>query len=48
MADALADVLSKTQRRRRLVERGFERAARFEWTQAARALLEVYRTVARG
>jgi glycosyltransferase involved in cell wall biosynthesis len=48
MADALADVLSSPQRRRRLVERGFERAARFEWTQASRALLDVYRTVARG
>lgn len=48
MADAMAEVLTQPQRRRRLVERGFERAARFEWTQAARTLLELYRTVARG
>jgi glycosyltransferase involved in cell wall biosynthesis len=48
MADAMAELLSQPQRRRRLVERGFDRAARFEWTRAARALLEVYRTVARG
>jgi glycosyltransferase involved in cell wall biosynthesis len=48
MADAMAEMLTQPKRRRRLVERGFERAARFEWTQAARTLLELYRTVARG
>lgn len=48
MADAMADVLTQPQRRRRLIERGFEQAARFEWTQSSRALLELYRTVARG
>ena len=48
MADAMAEVLTQPQRRRRLVERGFARAARFEWTQVARTLLELYRTVARG
>lgn len=48
MADAMAEVLTQPQRRRRLMERGFERAARFEWAQASRALLELYRTVARG
>jgi glycosyltransferase involved in cell wall biosynthesis len=48
MADAMAEVLTQPQRRRRLVERGFERAAHFEWTRASKALLELYRTVARG
>jgi glycosyltransferase involved in cell wall biosynthesis len=48
MADAMADLLSNPQRRRRLVERGFERAAQFEWTRAAQRMASLYRAVARG
>ncbi len=48
MADAMAEVLGQPQARRRLIERGFERAARFEWSQAARRMAELYRSVARG
>lgn len=46
LAAALADVLTNPVRRRRLVDAGFERAGRFEWTESARRLLEVYRGVA--
>ncbi len=48
MADAMADILSQPQKRRRMVERGFERAARFEWTQTTRRMVELYRSVSRG
>lgn len=48
MADALGEILSQPQKRRRLMERGFERAARFEWSQASRQMVELYRSVARG
>lgn len=48
MADAIGMILSDAPRRRRLIERGFERAARFEWTQASRRMVELYRSVARG
>lgn len=48
MADAMAEILTQPQKRRRLVERGFERAARFEWTQTSRRMVELYRSVARG
>jgi glycosyltransferase involved in cell wall biosynthesis len=46
MAGAMAEVLTNPARRRRLVESGFERAGRFEWTETSRRLLELYRTVA--
>jgi glycosyltransferase involved in cell wall biosynthesis len=48
MADAMADILGHPKTRRRLVERGFGRAARFEWAQTARRMVELYRSVARG
>jgi len=48
MADAMAGVLSQPQARRRLIERGFERAAGFEWSQTARRMAELYRSIARG
>jgi glycosyltransferase involved in cell wall biosynthesis len=47
MSTALADVLSHPIRRRRLIDAGFARAAGFEWTSAARQLLELYRRVGR-
>jgi glycosyltransferase involved in cell wall biosynthesis len=47
MANALADVLTSQVRRRRLIDAGFERAGRFEWSETARRLLELYRLVAR-
>jgi glycosyltransferase involved in cell wall biosynthesis len=48
MADAMAEILTQPQKRRRLVERGFGRAARFEWSQTSRRMVELYRAVARG
>ena len=48
MAAAMADVLTHPGRRRRLVDAGFERAGRFEWTAISRRLVELYRAVARG
>lgn len=48
MADAMADIVSHPARRRRLIERGFSRAAGYEWTQASQKMVEVYRAVARG
>lgn len=47
LAGALAEVLSNPVRRRRTVDAGFERAGRFEWTESARRLVELYRAVAR-
>jgi glycosyltransferase involved in cell wall biosynthesis len=47
LATALADVLSNPVRRRRLIDAGFERAGRFEWSRAARQMLELYRRVHR-
>lgn len=48
MADAMAEILSNPQRRRRLIDQGFERAAQFEWTRAAQRMASLYRAVARG
>lgn len=48
MAEAIADLLSNPQLRRRMTERGFERAAQFEWTRAAQSMASLYRAVARG
>jgi glycosyltransferase involved in cell wall biosynthesis len=47
LAEALADVLTNTTRRRRLIDAGFERASRFEWSESARRLLDLYRRVGR-
>lgn len=47
MADALAAILTNPIRRRRLMDAGFERAGRFEWTSTARRLADLYRAVAR-
>ncbi len=47
LAEALADVLTNPSRRRRLIDAGFERAARFEWSASARQFLELYRLVGR-
>jgi glycosyltransferase involved in cell wall biosynthesis len=46
LAQALADVLGNPIKRRRLIDAGFARAGRFEWSTAARQLLELYRRVA--
>lgn len=48
MADAMAEILSQPQRRRRLVEKGFERAGHFEWSETSRRMVELYRAVGRG
>jgi glycosyltransferase involved in cell wall biosynthesis len=48
MASALAVVLTEPIKRRRLIDAGFERASRYEWTESARRLFELYRTVAGG
>lgn len=48
MADAMAEILSQPQKRRGLVERGFERAAHFEWSETSRRMVELYRAVGRG
>jgi glycosyltransferase involved in cell wall biosynthesis len=45
MGAAMADVLTNPVRRRRLVDAGFEQAARFEWTETSRRLVELYRAV---
>ena len=47
MAAAMADVLTSPLKRRRLIDAGFERAGRFEWTEVSRRLVELYRAVAR-
>jgi glycosyltransferase involved in cell wall biosynthesis len=47
LAVALAEVLTDAARRRRLIDAGFERAGRFEWSASARQFLELYRSVAR-
>jgi glycosyltransferase involved in cell wall biosynthesis len=47
LAHALSQVLTNPVKRRRMVDAGFERAGRFEWTPAARRLLELYRATAR-
>ncbi|TAK14268.1 MAG: glycosyltransferase family 1 protein, partial [Acidobacteria bacterium] len=47
LAVAMADVLTNPSRRRRLIDAGFERASRFEWSVFARRWLELYRAVAR-
>jgi glycosyltransferase involved in cell wall biosynthesis len=47
LAEALADVLTNTTRRRRLMDAGIERASRFEWSVAARRFLDLYRLVGR-
>ncbi len=47
LAAALADVLTERVLRRRLIEAGFARAGRFVWTDSARRLVALYRTVAR-
>jgi glycosyltransferase involved in cell wall biosynthesis len=46
MAAGMADILTNPGRRRRLVDAGFERAGRFEWTDTSRRLIELYRAVA--
>lgn len=46
LAVALADVLTNAPRRRRLIDAGFARAAKFEWRASARQFLELYRVVA--
>ncbi|GMV20229.1 MAG: hypothetical protein AMXMBFR57_01780 [Acidimicrobiia bacterium] len=48
MADAMSDLLTNPARRRRLVEKGYERAALFEWTETSRRMVDLYRAVARG
>lgn len=47
LAAALGEVLSNPLRRRRLIDAGFARAGEFEWSRAARQLLELYRRVSR-
>lgn len=47
LAVALADVLTNAPRRRRLIDAGFERASRFEWSVSARRFLDLYRHVGR-
>ncbi len=47
MARGLTEVFSNPVKRRRMVDAGFDRARRFEWTHCARQLLEVYRAVGR-
>jgi glycosyltransferase involved in cell wall biosynthesis len=45
LARALTEIVSSPALRRRLVDAGFERAGRFEWTHDARQLLELYRAI---
>lgn len=47
LADALGEILTSPVRRRRLIDAGFACAGRYEWSTAARRMLELYRTVAR-
>ena len=47
LAGALMTALTDAVKRRRLIEAGFGRASRFEWTESARRFLDVYRAVAR-
>ncbi len=47
LAQALGEALGNPVRRRRLIDAGFARAGQFEWSSAARQLLELYRHVAR-
>lgn len=47
LAVALADVLTNAPRRRRLVDAGFARAAKFEWSVSARQFLDLYRRIGR-
>lgn len=46
-ASAIADVLSSSVRRRRLIDAGFARAGLFEWSRSARTMLDLYRRVGR-
>ncbi len=45
LADAMGRVLEDNDLRRDLIRYGLERAERFKWTDAARALLDVYQEV---
>ena len=47
LAQALGEVLGNPVRRRRLIDAGFARAGQFEWSRAARQMLELYRHVGR-
>jgi glycosyltransferase involved in cell wall biosynthesis len=47
LAEALGEVLSNPVRRRRLIDAGFARAGQFEWSTAARKMLDLYRHVSR-
>lgn len=47
LAQALGEVLGNPVRRRRLIDAGFARAGQFEWSTAARQMLELYRHVGR-
>ena len=47
LAKALSEVLGNPVRRRRLIDAGFARAGQFEWSRAARQMLELYRHVSR-
>jgi glycosyltransferase involved in cell wall biosynthesis len=47
LAEALGEVLSSPVRRRRLIDAGFARAGLFEWSSAARKMLDLYRHVGR-
>lgn len=46
MADAMADIFTQPQTRRRLVEKGFERAGHFGWAETSRRMVELYRAIA--
>ena len=47
LAQALGESLGHPVRRRRLIDAGFARAGQFEWSRAARQMLELYRHVSR-
>lgn len=47
LADAVGEVLTSPVRRRRLIDAGFACAGRYEWSTAARRMLDLYRAVAR-
>ncbi len=47
LSQALGEVLGNPVRRRRLIDAGFVRAGQFEWSTAARRMLELYRHVGR-
>ena len=48
IADGIREILSDSDRRNRLVEKGLERVKRFSWEKCARETLAVFDSVARG